>query len=337
MTRTTVIIASALLVVVAACGNAAGPRRTDVPEPAAAPGASTKLPGMVVPLAGEPEGLALDTRTGALAVAVRNPAALVLVDPVTGAERVRIPLGGAARHLALAAPGGPVLVPSESDDRLYRVSLPGGAVLEATPVGRQPHDVAPAAAGAVFVGDELADTVHRIAADGTATVLPGPVQPGGVAASSDGSTVVVVGVRGRRLQAYAADGTILGSASAGVGPTHVRAGAGRLFYVADTQGAKVLVYEAGTQGVRQVGAVSTGGAAPYGLAVDSARARLYVTLTATNELASFRIDGRRLVSDRRWATVRQPNDVVVDPSSGRVIVAGTAAGQLQLLDPGLRP
>jgi len=145
--------------------------------------------------------------------------------------------------------------------------------------------------------------------------------------------VVVVGVRGRRIEAYAPDGRSLGAADCGVGPTHVRAGSGGLFYVADTQGGAVLVFRAGTDGIRQVGRVDTGGGAPYGLAVDVDRSRLYVTLTATNELRSFRIAGTELTADRTWAAVRQPNDVAVDAGTGRVVVAGTADGFLQFLDP----
>ncbi len=203
----------------------------------------------------------------------------------------------------------------------------------ATSVGRQPHDAAPAADGRVFVGDELADTVHVLGPDGSSQVVAAPSQPGGVAASADGSVVVVVGVRGRRIEAYAPDGRSLGATGCGVGPTHVRAGPGGLFYVADTQGGAVLVFEAGPGGIRQVGQVETGDGAPYGLAVDTARSRLYVTLTATNELRSYRIDGTRLVADRTWSTVRQPNDVAVDGATGRVVVAGTADSVLQLVDP----
>ena len=84
--------------------------------------------------------------------------------------------------------------------------------------------------------------------------------------------------------------------------------------------------------MRQVERVSTGGA-PYGLAVDAARQRLYVTLTGTNQLRSYRIDGPKLIADGSWATVRQPNDVAVDETTGRVVVAGTADGVLQFLDP----
>ena len=82
-----------------------------------------------------------------------------------------------------------------------------------------------------------------------------------------------------------------------------------------------------------MGQVGTEGGAPYGLAVDATRSRLYVTLTATNELRSYRIDGTRLVADRSWSTVRQPNDVAVDAATGRVVVAGTADSVLQFVDP----
>ena len=332
-------VSVAALATLVACGggDSAVKRRTDVPEPAVAPAAVAlaDLPGHVVPLPGEPEGLVWDSTTGTIVAAVRNPGAVVLVDAATGAERARIPLGGAARHLQLALTGGPVLVPSENNDRLYAVNLPDGAVAGDVPVGRQPHDAAPAAGGRVFVGDELADTVHVVDPDGTSRVVAAPAQPGGVASSPDGSVVVVVGVRGRRIAAYAPDGRRLGETDCGVGPSHVRAGAAGsgLFYVADTQGDAVLVFRAGPDGIRQVGRVRTEGDAPYGLAFDEARSRLYVTLTGSNQLRSYRADGAKLVADQAWSTPRQANDVAVDAATGRVVVAGTADGVLQFIDP----
>lgn len=330
-------LAALALAFAAACGSGGGsgsaPARDDVPEPAEAPGAAARLPGRVVPLPGEPEGLVWDATTQLIAAAVRAPDGVVLVDPVSGAERVRVPLAGSARHLQLLGPGGPVLVPTEGNDRLYRVALPGGEVTADTPVGRQPHDVAPVAGGRVIVGDELADTAHVLGPGAASQVVPAPVQPGGVASSADGSVAVVIGVRGRRIAAYAPDGRMLGEAPCGVGPTHVRAGAGNIFYVADTQGDALLVFRAGPDGIRQVGRTPTGGGAPYGLAVDVPRSRLFVTLTSTNQLRSYRIDGESLAEDRSWPTVRQPNDVAVDPASGRVVVAGTGDSVLQFLDP----
>ena len=54
----------------AACGGDDGRAapRTDVPEPAVSPPVAGTPPGRIVALAGEPEGLALDGRTGTLAV-----------------------------------------------------------------------------------------------------------------------------------------------------------------------------------------------------------------------------------------------------------------------------
>jgi DNA-binding beta-propeller fold protein YncE len=72
---------------------------------------------------------------------------------------------------------------------------------------------------------------------------------------------------------------------------------------------------------------------PYGIAIDGRRGVVYVTLTATNQLESFRIVGTGLVPDRTWPTVRQPNDVAVDEATGQVFVAGTHDDQLQLIGP----
>jgi DNA-binding beta-propeller fold protein YncE len=313
--------------------------RTDVPEPAVAPSPTASPAGTVVPVAGAPEGLAVDAADGLVAVGVRGPDGVALVDLATGKVRKLVPLTGAPRHLAMAGASGPLLVPSEQNDTLYQIALPGGTVTSATLVGRQPHDAA-AIGSTVFVGNELANTVSIIRNGVQTAVVPGPLQPGGVAASADGSAVVVVGVRGRQITAYDATGVQLGSAPCGVGPTHVVAGAAKVFYVADTEGDAVLIYRAGTSGPEQVGRIATAGGAPYGMAFDAARGLLYVTLTADNLLQSFRVDastggGTRpasLVANRQWPTVRQPNSVAVDPRDGRAIVAGTAVSRLQFID-----
>jgi DNA-binding beta-propeller fold protein YncE len=327
--RTAVVAAVALAV--AAC-NGPAPTRTDVPEPASAPTLAVRPAGRVLPLPGKPEGLAVSSSYDVVAVGVRDPNGVALLDIAGGTRRRMVALAGAPRHLQLAGPRGPLLVPAEGADRLYEIALPEGRITTTVPVGRNPHDAA-AAGDAIFVTDEFADTVSVVRAGRRDAVLPAPTQPGGIAAAADGSVVVTVGVRGRQVQAYAPDGRSLGTAPAGIGPTHVRAGTGGLFYVADTQGDAVLVFEAGADGIRQVGTVTTAGGAPYGLAVDTARGRLYVTLTAANQLQSFRIAGRQLIAERVYPTVRQPNDVAVDLAGGRIVVAGTADSVLQLIDP----
>ena len=228
-----VAIAAAVAVAAAGAGRVRRVDRrvatplTSAPEPAVSPPARSPLPGTVLGLAGTPEGVAVDL-SGTVAVNVRQPDGLVIFDLATPTVRRTVTLGGSARHLSLAGPDGPLLVPDESDDRLLEVALPSGDVLESIPVGRQPHDAVAAAGGTVFVGNELASTIDVIRDGVTIGIVLAPLQPGGVAASPDGSVVVVVGVRGRRITAYRPDGSIVGSANCGAGPTHVVTGDGGL-------------------------------------------------------------------------------------------------------------
>jgi DNA-binding beta-propeller fold protein YncE len=116
-----------------------------------------------------------------------------------------------------------------------------------------------------------------------------------------------------------------GKVSVGIGPTHVVGGGGR-FFVVDTRGSALL--EVRLDPLRVHRRTQLGGR-PYGIAMDPARRRYWVTLTARNEVAEL-TDHRVL---RRFPTVRQPNFVAVDPRSGRVFVAGRRHGTLQFFDP----
>jgi DNA-binding beta-propeller fold protein YncE len=275
--------------------------------------------------------MAVDSSGGILAVGMRGPDGVALVDTATGRVRSLVRLTGAPRHLQLAGPAGPVLVPAEQTGQLIQVALPGGTVIAATKVGRQPHDAA-ALGPTIFVGNEYSNTVSLIRGGKQVAVERAPLQPGGVA--SNGQFAVVVGVRGRQIEAYAPDGRPLGTAHVGVGPTHVRAGPGGLFYVADTEGDAVIIFRVTSSGPRQVGDIRTEPGTPYGIAIDGRRGLVYVTLTATNELESFRITGDSLIPAQAWPTVRQPNDVAVDDATGEVYVAGRDDDELELIAPG---
>ena len=176
--------------------------------------------GRVVALAGGPEGLAVDARDGILAVGIRGQAGVALVNAATGRERRIVRLPGAPRHLELAGPAGPLLAPLENGG-LAQIALPGRAVTADTPVGRHPHDAA-ADGPLIFVGNEYASTVSLVRGRSQIRVEPGPLQPGGVAAG--GSFVLVVGVRGRQVEAYSADGRILGTARPAPGRRMCRPG-----------------------------------------------------------------------------------------------------------------
>ena len=319
--RRPLLIVPACALVLSACGGS-GDGLAPAAEPSRSPVPAVRPAGEVVELGHKPEGMVADPRTGLLAVGLTNPDLLALVDMDTRRVVRRIPLPEAPRHLALAGPGGPVLVPAEKAGELVTVDLPGGRVRRVR-VGRQPHDAA-AAAGRVFVGNEGGDSLSVVRRGRERRRLPAPVQPGGVAASSDGRLVAVVGVGERALELYDARSLrSRGRIDVGVGPTHIAA-RGRRFFVVDTRGGALL--EVRTQlGDLRIHRRTNLPGGPYGLAYDPPRKRFWVTLTKTNRVVQL-TDRRRL---RAFPTVRQPNSVAVDPRTGRVFVASRADGTLQ--------
>ena len=299
-------------------------------EPPRSPPATATPVGVVTAVGAGPEGVVADPATGLVAVGLRDPAALALVDGASGRVRRRVALPGAARHLALARPGGPVLAPAEPAGRLVEVTLRGERAEHDVRVGLQPHDAAPVAGG-VVVANERANTLSLIRGGRVAASVRVATQPGGVAPLDGGARVAVVSVRERVLELYDARSLRrLARVPAGVGPTHVTCLDQGRCYVVDTQGGALLVFSLRPrlELVRRV--FLPGG--PYGIALDAARRRLYVTLPARNELVELPAHGRPHVL-RRWPAVRQPDSVAVDERTGRVFVTGRADGVLQRLTP----
>ncbi|MDP8954012.1 MAG: YncE family protein [Actinomycetota bacterium] len=299
-------------------------------EPAQSPVPSEVPAGEVLDLetGGGPEGMVADPVTGLVVIALRQPNRLVLVDGRAGEVLRTVPVPGAARHLQLAAPGGPVLVPGEDSDVLAEVTLPDGNVTAETTVGRQPHDAA-AVDGRTFVADEIGGTTSVIEDGAVVRAFPEPVQPGGVVVT--GGRVGVVDVRGNTLSVYDTAGTrSFGSVEAGAGPTHAVADDRGGVVVADTRGDALLVFRLDPpELVERVALPGT----PYGLAVDPRRDMLWVTLTAANRLVGFRLTDGPLEQVTSLPTVRQPNTVAVDPLTGRVFVASATDATLQILAP----
>ena len=328
------VLLTLVTILLAGCGSeqdARDKRPPPAPEPAESPSLDKKPAGRVVEVGPAPEGIAADPRTGLVAVALRNPNELALVDGKSGKAVRKVKLPESARHLDLAAPGGPVLVPAEGSDSLVQVRLPDGKITTEMPVGDFPHAAAAAPEGRIFVANEKGSTVS-VVQDGRETEeIQAPFKPGGVAVTKD-DLVGVVGVRALTLEVFDA-GTLKseGHADAGEGPTHVRAGPGNRFYVADTRGDAVFVYGTDPE-PKQLDRVNLPGS-PYGLAIDPVRDHLWVTLTAEQSVVEFALEDGSLREIARYPTVRQPNSVAVDTASGRVFVTGKADGQLQLLDP----
>jgi DNA-binding beta-propeller fold protein YncE len=285
--------------------------------------------GRVAPVGAAPEGIVADAVTHTVVVGVRDPDALALLD--AGGPRVtqRVPLPGVLRHLQLAAPGGPVLVPDEGSDSLLRVALPDGAILSRVPTGASPHDANQAANGTIFVANEAGGSV--VAVHGTRVVhtFTDVTQPAGLA--SVGDTMGLIDVRENTLTLYDADTlTPVVELPAGAGPTHVLADKHGRLIVADTRGGAILVYQV-APATRQVARVALPGH-PYGIAYDPVRDQFWVTVTAANQLVGYDTSGPTPREIVRIPTVRQPNTVAVDSATGRLFVTGTADGTVQAID-----
>jgi DNA-binding beta-propeller fold protein YncE len=302
--------------------------RSGAAEPGDSPRLSAEPAGTVVDLEPQPEGLVFDPVTGLLAITVRDPDRLLLVDGATGTTVREVPLPGHARHLQLARPGGPVLVPAEDSNTLVEVALPGGGTTS-TDVGEYPHDAAQVTGGQILVADERGGTLS-VVTDGEVTrTLDSQTQPGGIAAI--GALAGVVDVADFTLSTYDVPaGTTLATAKAGEGPTHVIADSRQRFLVADTRGDAVLVFAADPLALTETYDLP---GTPYGVAYDGTAQVLWVTLTAVNEVVGLSTAGADLTEIGRYPTVRQPNTVAVDPRTGRLFVGSRTTGELQLIDP----
>ena len=231
-------------------------------------------------LGNAPEGTVVGT-SGTAAVAVRDPNGVVLFDAATGVERQQIPTPSAARHLSLAAPDGPVLVPLEGSDQLLELSLTDGRIIETvTGVGRQPHDAAATASGTIVVTNEGGGGVVFVRDGQVVASLPaGPPQPGGVAAV--GNYAAVADVQGNGIWVY--DGSTrkqVAQAPVGAKLTHAIALSDDMAAFADTEGGAVYIERIDPR-VSEVARIAAPGK-PYGLAYDARRRRLYITLTESN-------------------------------------------------------
>jgi DNA-binding beta-propeller fold protein YncE len=318
------LVAYPLILVLSACGV------DRAAEPAKAPPVVVFPGGRVIEVGAQAEGIVADPVTHLVAVGVRDPDGLVLLDGRSGARTARVALPGHLRHLELAAPGGPVLVPDEDSGALISVELPGGAVRSTVPAGRYPHAAVRTAGGTLAVADELGGAFVLFRDGRVVRRFTDVAQPGGLAAVGD--LVGVVDVRDRTLTLY--DTRVVRRISvvgAGEGPTHMVADRRGHLQVVDTRGGTLLTFEV-TPRLRRIAVTPLGGT-PYGIAYDRVRDRLWVTLTGRNQVARVDLGGKRPAVMMALPTVHQPNTVAVDDTTGRVFVASRTDGTVQFIDP----
>lgn len=297
------------------------PARPDTPKPV----------GQVIEVGAKPEGVAVDPKSGLAAVTVQSPDGIALVDTRTRKVVRRVRLAASARHVQLAAPGGPFLVPLEASDQLAEVYPSADRKVRITKVGDNPHDAA-AIGPRAFVADEFDSAISTVRDGRLLSTVPVDAQPGGIAAVGT-KEVAVISVRAYTVQLFTATDRprpTEGAQNVGYGPSHVVADKDGRLYIADGRGDALTVFATRPR-LKFLQHIPLGGS-PLGLAVDDARGRVWVTLSDANQLVQLdQADDPKIV--KRRSTVPQPNSVGVVPATGEVLVASRSEGTLQFVKP----
>ena len=296
---------------------------------ARSPAATAEPAGTVHTLSGTPTGMIVDAKTRLLAVAVDKPPA-VLLYPIAGdgelAEPTEVALPGPADALTLARPGGPLLAAAGSSGELVRITLPDGKTAPA-PIRGEPVSAADHGDRTlVAVRDRKAVAV--LGEDKTYRMISGGLFSADQVLSTGKGAVVFDRLRNALFELDVRGGTVDEGLRAGDGSTNaITDRFGRVLMV-DTRGGALLAFSLDPLLMRQRYPV---GGAPYGIAYDPKRDLAWVTLTATNEVVGFDVAGGQPEEKYRFPTVEQPNNVAVDPISGRVIVASATGKGIQVI------
>jgi DNA-binding beta-propeller fold protein YncE len=317
-------VLAAVTTAAAGCGSATVHAPAPAAQPARSPALRAAPAGRTVHVGAAPAALVADAVAHQLAVAVRRPDRLVLVDARTGTIEHTVAVPGAPRHLAGRAPPSVFVVAAETGRRALAIT-PGAT----TTAAQDPHEAA-VVAGRTFVADERANTVSVLDGGRPTARFRVAAQPRGLASADADRVLAVVSGRERLVELYDPHSLQrIAGAPAGAGPTHVVAERDRL-YVADTRGGALLIFRTRPKLVLAARVDLPG--SPYGMAIDPIRRRLWITLTARNEVVALPTHGRPRVA-LRLPSVRQPDAVAVDAALGIVAVAGASAGVLQLIGP----
>ncbi len=285
--------------------------------PATSPDQSATPAGTVLPLTGNATALAFTG--GVLAVAVQDPPSVQLYAlPDTAPRTVALP-GPAARLTtagdrveATVPTSGVVLSINTADATTTSRSVDGGPVDVAT-LGDQPV-VAQRDARSVRIGDRQV----------------GPVtSPDQVLVVGD-HIVVLDRLRSAVFDLDPATDNLGAGLRAGDGATNAVTDRFGRVLVTDTRGGELLAFTADPLIMRQRYPVPGG---PYGLAYDPRTDLAWVTLTEKNEVVAYHVAGGEPVEKFRFATVRQPDSVAVDPGSGRVFIASADGQGIQVISP----
>ncbi|NLU84966.1 hypothetical protein [Rhodococcus sp. HNM0569] len=113
---------------------------------------------------------------------------------------------------------------------------------------------------------------------------------------------------------------------AGEGATELTTDHHGRILVSDTNGRELLVYTTGDLILRQRFPTGSG---PYAVAYDDVAERVWVTLPETGEVVGYDLSTGVGVETARYTTVRQPDAIAVDPSTGDLLIGSATGDGLQ--------
>ncbi|MGH3524220.1 MAG: YncE family protein [Mycobacterium sp.] len=315
------------LLVLAGCSSnpvTAPPPTIPPAQPAVSPPVSQRPAGAVRPLKGRPAAATFDAGTSRLVVLSpgadpRTPATVTVFGAGQDPPRV-IALPGPATALTgdgrgnayLSAHGGYFVVDLIAG-HITRVDVDGAADTEFTAIARRADSkmVLGSADGAVY-------TLASEARIFTRTKLFARVDSIVV----QGDTAVVLDRGQTSVTTVGPDGAPRYALRAGQGATTLAADPRGLVLVADTRGGQLLVYGVDPLILRQAYPVRE---APYGLVGSSEL--VWVSQTATNTVIGYDLATGIPIEKVRYPTVRQPNALAFDDTSGTLyVVSGVGAG-----------
>jgi hypothetical protein len=328
--RTALLCATALALALGGCGGMtpAAPTRTPAPAPTASrattpqagpavsPPLTRRPAGRVVRVGARPDAVGADVLGRQFAVAVHDPARLVLVGSSSGRVTQRVAVPGA--------------VPRPGDPTPAVFLLQGLTGRDAVAVSSAARPASAAVAlGRTFVtvGGEV-DVLGRngpVAHFSTATTA---------IAAADAATHLAVLSGPRRVLELYDPRTLrrIASVAAPAGATHLATLDDQVF-VTDTAGNALLTYATQPR-LHRVAHRRLAGA-PYAIAVDAVHRVVAVTLTADNGLTLIPLTDPTAATT--LPTIRQPDALAIDSSTSTIAVASPASGTLQLISRGERP
>lgn len=282
-------------------------------RPAVSPESAAAPEGRVLPLG---RATSVAVAGGRVAVALADPPSVALYPLDTLGDPVVVPLPGPAERLVAEGDAVEAVVPSgvvvtvRPDGTTSQRAVAGGPVDVARVDGRTL--VAQRDLKQVAVGDHA---------------VRGISSPDRLVAVGD-AAVVLDRPRSAVFDLDPAAGSPGAGLRAGEGATNAVADRFGRVLVVDTRGGELMAFSTGPLIMRLRYPLP---GAPYGMAYDAERDLVWITLTERNEVVAFDVAGGEPVEKHRYATVRQPDSVAVDPGSGRVFVASGDGRGMQVI------